>query len=136
MKSILFSLLVIAIFSSCGGPKCVKHVKEADSTKLTPAVVGTDADEHGCRASAGYQWSVLQQQCIRVFELPVQIISQDSTTRTGLIISADRSQAEVFSPSGHFVLNKTVEFQYASPDPALAVKLFINTKGEWVFKEK
>lgn len=32
-------------------------------------VVGNDKDEHGCIASAGYQWCASQQQCIRPWEL-------------------------------------------------------------------
>lgn len=35
----------------------------------TPPVVGGDADEHGCRASAGYQWCAATAQCERSWEL-------------------------------------------------------------------
>jgi len=31
--------------------------------------VGSDLDEHGCKASAGYQWCGKTQQCERPWEL-------------------------------------------------------------------
>lgn len=49
-----------------------------DSLKVEPAqtpppMVGNDADEHGCKASAGYRWSVLRNECIRIFEAGVRL---------------------------------------------------------------
>ena len=32
------------------------------------ALLGGDRDEHGCIGSAGYVWSEVSQDCIRVFE--------------------------------------------------------------------
>lgn len=48
-----------------------------DSLKVesaqTPQMVGNDTDEHGCKASAGYRWSVLKNECIRIFEAGVRL---------------------------------------------------------------
>lgn len=33
-----------------------------------PPLAGGDADSHGCRASAGYVWSPLRADCVRLFE--------------------------------------------------------------------
>ena len=34
-----------------------------------PKTLGSDVDEHGCKASAGYQWCGKTQQCERPWEL-------------------------------------------------------------------
>lgn len=34
-----------------------------------PNIVGNDVDEHGCKASAGYEWCAKTQQCERPWEL-------------------------------------------------------------------
>ena len=36
-------------------------------------IVGGDRDKHGCIGSAGYQWSEVQQDCIRVFEKGIRM---------------------------------------------------------------
>ncbi|SHI05254.1 hypothetical protein [Ferrimonas marina] len=38
-------------------------------TETGPQSVGADADEHGCRASAGYLWCAKTEQCERPWEL-------------------------------------------------------------------
>ena len=35
----------------------------------TTLCVGCDADEHGCRASAGYSWCAAENSCVRSWEL-------------------------------------------------------------------
>lgn len=43
-------------------PYCLATADEED------ILVGDDADEHGCLASAGYTWSQSGQACIRIWE--------------------------------------------------------------------
>lgn len=38
-----------------------------------PRIVGGDVDEHGCRPSAGYQWSVLKNECIQIFNAGIRL---------------------------------------------------------------
>lgn len=135
MKQFILVWLLAACLLACNEQEgnAIASTSTPDTlTNKTAAVVGGDSDSHGCKASAGYQWSELQQTCIRPFELPVKIISADSTTQTGIIISEDRNQAEVFAPSGHYLLNKKMEFQYESSDGK--IHLYIDNKGEWVLK--
>ncbi|WP_426485803.1 hypothetical protein [Flavobacterium sp. 2] len=68
-KIILFAIMVTAAFS------CAKKVSpektDAQQPKSEPkkeTVVGALSDVHGCKASAGYTWSALKKECIRVFE--------------------------------------------------------------------
>ncbi|MBI1315733.1 hypothetical protein GC167_02595 [bacterium] len=63
---------------------------------------GSDRDAHGCIGSAGYAWSELCQNCIRPFELPLQLqsISSDvaaSASMAGVIFASYSAEAEVFS---------------------------------------
>lgn len=72
-------------------------------------VVGGDADKHGCRASAGYTWSILRTECIRVWETGTRLHATDSTATTDafVIIAPDRSKAEIWANSTHAVLKRT-----------------------------
>ena len=42
-------------------------------------IVGGDRDKHGCIGSAGYQWSEVQQDCIRVFEKGIRMKAVDGS---------------------------------------------------------
>jgi hypothetical protein len=63
---------------------------------------GGDADAHGCRASAGYTFSVIKNDCVRLFEQEVQLNEVhpegESTTFSAVIFSKDTKKAEVFIP--------------------------------------
>jgi heat shock protein HslJ len=37
---------------------------------VAPPIVGGDTDIHGCKASAGYSWSIGENKCIRPWEAP------------------------------------------------------------------
>lgn len=67
-----------------------------------PQLVGNDQDAHGCRASAGYQWSALTNQCVRLFEQAIRLQSLEAS-ETGsafVLFNTDQSQAELTLPSG------------------------------------
>lgn len=65
-------------------------------------LVGNDQDVHGCRASAGYQWSALTRQCVRLFEQGIRLNPTDAsqTSSAFVLFNADQSQAELTLPSG------------------------------------
>ncbi|MCY1662277.1 hypothetical protein [Chryseobacterium sp. SL1] len=54
-------------------------------------VVGGDKDVHGCKASAGYTYSQIKNDCVRVFEQKIKLkeVSSDKsyTTSTAVIFS-------------------------------------------------
>lgn len=63
--------------------------------------VGSDKDEHGCRASAGYTFSVIKNECIRVFEQKIkldEVNPGESSSIAAVIFSDDETKAEVFIP--------------------------------------
>jgi len=63
--------------------------------------IGGDKDAHGCLASAGYTWSAVKKQCIRVFELAIKLDEVNpqgsSSTITGVVWSKDKTKAEIFT---------------------------------------
>jgi hypothetical protein len=120
---------IFFIMGSCCGPKCNKP-KNNEETKAA-TIVGADNDEHGCKASAGYQWSELKQECVRPFELPLSILSPDKTTMTSVLFSSDSSQVEIFSADGHFILDKSVSGHYEKRLKNQSAHLDRNEIGKW-----
>ena len=91
---------------------------------------GNDLNSHGCIDSAGYQWSQLLQDCIRVFELPLQLLNSSGTTIAGVAFSNDK--AEVFTANGDFILEKKTATEYVSETHQKFLK---QTNGKWEFGE-
>ncbi|KAF2508463.1 hypothetical protein EYY60_15140 [Flavobacterium zhairuonense] len=97
-KIILLAVIVVASFS------CAKKVSPEKSESQEPksetkkeTVVGADSDVHGCKASAGYTWSTLKKECIRVFEgtkLSHYDDGKEYTTASYVIF--DGNKAELF----------------------------------------
>ena len=62
--------------------------------------VGSDLDAHGCKGSAGYTYSEVQDKCIRVFEQKIKLkeINPDKgyETMAAVVWSANKKKAEVF----------------------------------------
>lgn len=67
-------------------------------------VVGGDKDVHGCKGSAGYTYSQLRNDCVRVFEQKIKLKEVNSdksyTTSTAVIFSKNMNKAEIFIPDG------------------------------------
>ncbi|MGY3857515.1 hypothetical protein [Aeromonas intestinalis] len=76
----------------------------ACSTPTQP-LVGNDQDDHGCRASAGYQWSALTNQCVRLFEQAIRLqpLASGETGSAFVLFNGDQSQAELTLPDGEQV---------------------------------
>jgi hypothetical protein len=93
---------------------------------------GADKDQQGCIGSAGYQWSQLKKECIRPFELNIQLQNPEKTFSCGILLSKNQQQAEVFCKEGHFTLmkekRKTI---YRSPQQAW---ILIKDQGKWKIK--
>ncbi|PBI88562.1 hypothetical protein BSF41_26900 [Flavobacterium sp. ACN2] len=100
MKKI-FLFLIMASALSCG--KKVSQ-ENTSTTTATPkesqkeGVVGGDSDSHGCKASAGYTWSTLKKECIRVFENSTKLnhAEDGKTYSTVSYVIFDGNKAELF----------------------------------------
>jgi len=64
--------------------------------------VGGDKDAHGCIGSAGYTYSQIKNDCVRVFEQKIKLTEVkpkgSSTSMAAVIFSKDLKKAEVFLP--------------------------------------
>lgn len=96
-KIFLLSLIIGASFS------CAKKVSEENKTpkqqESKPAVmVGGDSDAHGCKASAGYTWSSLKKECVRLFEAGTKLSHAEDgkTYSTVAYVIFDGNKAELF----------------------------------------
>ncbi|MDD2961016.1 MAG: hypothetical protein PHR45_02900 [Muribaculaceae bacterium] len=88
-------ILVICLF---GGMSCSKKVSERINIK--EEIVGNDRDNHGCISSAGYIWSDVRNDCIRIFEegMPLRKIGNSSSSVVAyLVFSSDSTRLEAFS---------------------------------------
>lgn len=109
MRKLIWALSVVFVFMFCNCSNTpIKNIDESETSNI----VGNDADEHGCRASAGYVWSNLRQECIRTFEVGVPFIAfgtnADSTMAAYIVLNDDKSKGELYMPNFKipFQLNK------------------------------
>ncbi|WP_343609140.1 hypothetical protein [Chryseobacterium oranimense] len=74
-------------------------------TQQKTPVLGGDKDVHGCRSSAGYTYSQIKNDCVRVFEQKIKLKEVNSdksyTSMTAVIFSKDMKRAEIFIPDGN-----------------------------------
>ncbi|NML71813.1 hypothetical protein HHL23_18720 [Chryseobacterium sp. RP-3-3] len=74
-------------------------------TQQKSPVVGGDRDVHGCIGSAGYTYSQIKNDCVKVFEQKIKLKEVNSdksyTTMTAVIFSKDMKRAEIFIPDGN-----------------------------------
>ncbi len=91
----LLPLLFLAFLAAC-----------TDKAPKSPEAIGGDKDTHGCLPAAGYQWSVLKNDCIRLFESGIRLDAQaaglDTTVSAFVVFKSaeDDAQAELFLPTG------------------------------------
>nr|WP_241774394.1 hypothetical protein [Flavobacterium sp. Root935] len=95
MKKMFLFLIMASAFS------CAKKVSQENvNTPKEPVketVVGADADSHGCKASAGYTWSTLKKECIRIFEgTKLSHYDDGKTYTTASYVIFDGNKAELF----------------------------------------
>ena len=124
MKSSKYSSLKFLIFIFLFAGCCHSKIN----------IVGADKDIHGCIGSAGYQWSEIRKECIRSFELPLQLLNSDKTFISSFLFSENKNQAEVFSKEGHFILEliNPLLYKYSKKGK---VFILINVNGEWEFSD-
>lgn len=95
-----FSILTLTyLLMSCSTPSTQTQDSLSVEKATTPPMVGNDADEHGCKASAGYRWSVLRNECIRIFEAGVRLdpVAKDleQSLSAFVVIKTDSSDQEI-----------------------------------------
>lgn len=141
MDSIRYSFVGISLMLAVGCGQ-IKTVKNQD------VKVGSDRDKHGCIASAGYTWSEVQQNCIRLFEKGIRLEAVGGKGTCFIVFSPDSLKAELFFegntpheildrrtlPNGSFVWNvedddtKNVSFKNGAWTITRREKLIYTTK--------
>ncbi|MGL4333183.1 MAG: hypothetical protein ACRCZQ_02360 [Bacteroidales bacterium] len=127
----------VAILISCQGVANKSDSKAANSTKTETSVIGGDKDKHGCLTSAGYTWSEVRKDCIRLFESGIRMNpvadSSEYVTSGFIIFANDSSAVELYLPSekSSEILTKTGK-EYEGPDQ-LYILSQINSK--WTLKK-
>lgn len=81
-----FTLLSMACALSACSPAPSSTPRAAASGAQSP-ITGADLDAHGCRPSAGYTWSVVRGECIRIFEAGLSF-EPYPTPRQGAVLAA------------------------------------------------
>jgi hypothetical protein len=101
LSSRQFGASLAAIFAVLSMSAC------QPSTAVTDAgpMVGADTQAHGCKGSAGYVWSAVQQRCLRLFEdgysFDPAVDHPDQTLKAFLVLAPEAGQsrqAELFLP--------------------------------------
>jgi hypothetical protein len=70
------TFLLVLSLASLGA--CAGKTPEPGDAAQKPAAPGSDRDEHGCIASAGYQWCEAEKECVRPWELAARIGSDNT----------------------------------------------------------
>ncbi len=139
MKKLILICTVasLGLLFACGTSKKTTNSEKIVVTEITTeneksVIVGNDKDEHGCIGSAGYTWSSIKNDCIRVFELENQLISSDKSSIAGFILSSDETSAEVFSDKGVFLMD--IKSKNSFESQGLKEDVFLKLEnGSWIF---
>lgn len=104
MRANIFIIIVSLTLFSCKNSENEVTNKEIISGSDETIIVGTDKDKHGCLRTAGYTWSVLNEECIRLFEIAFALQpiknpeNNDAVLVAYALFSQNGMQAEVFFP--------------------------------------
>lgn len=106
LKKSILTIVALTFFLSCKWNDEEQNKKNDTITNAKDVVIGGDKDKDGCLASAGYTWSKLNKECVRVFSgiqlLPADKIkaSEDEAVLAAyLLFDESATNAEVFLPN-------------------------------------
>jgi len=104
-RKIIVSFFIFFSVISCKWTDQGEEKKKENETNAKDVVVGGDKDKDGCLASAGYTWSKLNKECIRIFTgiqlLPVDKSKNqdDAVFAAYLLFDESGDNAELFLPN-------------------------------------
>ncbi len=98
MSHKLFVLTFCIICMSCAKKTAEIDEKSVVQDTAKVQVVGADRDAHNCITSAGYTWSILKNDCVRIFDVGIRLNAVEENTMGAFIILDDTSnKAELFT---------------------------------------
>jgi hypothetical protein len=93
------SIMLIVMMSACNDSNSDSIAKQDTLKQVTAQIVGNDVDEKGCKGSAGYQWSILKNKCIRLFEDGIRLDAKqkglDTTVSAFIVFKAENIEDSV-----------------------------------------
>ncbi|NDI99140.1 hypothetical protein GWA97_08650 [Flavobacterium sp. LaA7.5] len=102
----LFPLAVMLFFLvSCEHILKDTENKETVEKSDKRVILGTDKDANGCVTSAGYRWSSIKNQCIRVFEEGYRLnivaeLKSEGISKSAFVIFEEKgNRAELYLPN-------------------------------------
>jgi hypothetical protein len=105
MKKIYTIVLVTLSLTSCNW-KNSKEEKPKEVDVANEVVLGGDKDANGCLASAGYTWSKLNKECVRIFTgvqlLPAEKVDaaeDEAVLAAYILFDKTKDNAEIFLPN-------------------------------------
>ena len=105
LKKIIVSFFIFSSLISCKWTGQDEDKANEKETNAKDVVVGGDKDKDGCLASAGYTWSKLNKECIRVFT-GIQLLpadksknQEDAVFAVYLLFDESGDNAELFLPN-------------------------------------
>lgn len=124
----LWSVLLIASSLGACSPKTSPitgpEPVEAPAPEPNPedGITGNDRDEHGCIATAGYEWSQLRNECIRVFEVGMMLDPAGSSSSVCYLVSGSGGiwEAYMVEVDGSIILQRQGE-GWASEDKSFTL---------------
>lgn len=114
MLSYSLGLSLLLVVASCDFILKSKDVQDDKGTIYTSGgkAIAGEEDEHGCTYTAGYRWSDLNRDCIRVFEIgfrlnPIALEEgnseenelEDNDVSCFVIFNHEDNKAEIFLPN-------------------------------------
>ncbi|MES2748160.1 MAG: hypothetical protein V4648_07265 [Bacteroidota bacterium] len=106
LKKITTALLILTCFVSCKWNDQEEAKKPDNTSNAKDVVIGGDKDKDGCLASAGYTWSKLNKECVRVFSglqlLPIDKTNDeedDAVFAAYVLFDESADNAELFLPN-------------------------------------
>jgi hypothetical protein len=124
MKNLILLSLLFFTFS------CATTKKTNESKEIITPIVGGDQDEHGCIGSAGYTWSSIKNECIRVFELPLQLKTLDEKSIIGVVFAEGSKKAEVINSGVSLILDLKRENYYENANNNV---FLLKQNDNWVY---
>lgn len=128
----LIYLCIAVLLAACSSSK-----KDKSETTM----VGNDRDSHNCIASAGYTWSEVRKDCVRLFEVGVRLeATGDKQESAFLVFSPDSLKVELFLSDGS---TPEILDRHALPDGSYAwniedddTKNIGKTNGLWSITQR
>lgn len=136
--NLLITLVSMLCLCACGG-QGKQNAQEMSADSIEQPLVGGSRDAHGCLISAGYTWSEVRKDCIRLFEEGICLEDVEGNSCI-VVFSSDSARVELFFsngaaneildrrslPKGGFVWN-------VEDDDTKNLRL---ENGEWVIRQR